>query len=466
MEICQHVPALLAPVLSMQPYELFGPIEEKKPIRDVITHSIESAMAALKTLYQKYPAFEKYGSLTDIETSMYALVDYEILPEKEFQRQKEGYGAEMQVRRETKQEQKTQVHTQLRVEVVEDLEDLSSEEAASIPMPMENIFTTDFWQKERKMWHAKTEGSMPINDLLIRRKEGLENFDPKSRVFSDRLFVTGNVGATVISGNKIIPFQSGTFPLATSVLQIFPDNTMKMIVIDPNEAEYMGIILNYERELRDNPEAQNQLKQWFTRTTEIIFEECIRELKKSNEDFLSLLAEKGEVHTEQELLALNERGLLLPMLQEKFGFRIYGKITDRFQQENIPLFWKKGISTNLGIGEAYRMFFGPREFDLLLVDPQAGILKQGAKPVDEKALLENPDYCELTSQAKFYNGELNHYTPQEKECLKKWFLKQGVDTMYALLGNILRSRPNDINAYENSALKKILDHAQAEEATR
>ena len=88
-------------------------------------------------------------------------------------------------------------------------------------------------------------------------------------------------------------------------------------------------------------------------------------------------------------------------------------VDNLIKQKGVEVYWKEGITFD----QKGTIFGSKRDFNIVLVDPMLGIIKQGKNVVNEAELLKNPKYIELTTQAKFYNGVLNHYTIEEQNTL-------------------------------------------------
>jgi hypothetical protein len=103
------------------------------------------------------------------------------------------------------------------------------------------------------------------------------------------------------------------------------------------------------------------------------------------------------------------------------------------------------------------------DYDLVLLNPDLGIVKRAANGITEAELQQDPHYIELIVQGKFYNGNLDNYSPAEREYLKEWIAKVGVEEMETLLlKNILRVREADAIRYPHSVLKGIFDAVKSD----
>jgi len=79
-----------------------------------------------------------------------------------------------------------------------------------------------------------------------------------------------------------------------------------------------------------------------------------------------------------------------------------------------------------------------REVHLALYHLGLGHLyAQGSERLDEKALLQDPQFKLLTVQAKFFNGEF-FYNETEIETLRSWFVEAGVQKTWALFTEKIR----------------------------
>lgn len=92
--------------------------------------------------------------------------------------------------------------------------------------------------------------------------------------------------------------------------------------------------------------------------------------------------------------------------------------------------------------------------DVFLGHISLGLI-QGTKPELVKEIEGDYEFMRLTTQAKFFKGELN-YTKKEQEYLRGWIQRRGIDRMEEFFyKEVLRHKPDQREAYPRSILGKL-----------
>ena len=282
------------------------------------------------------------------------------------------------------------------------------------------------------------------------------------------------------------PFDSGSKPVAACALRIDRKESgnpeLSLYFLHPNEAEFFSNALDLESQFDPN-KVKEECDMLLTRYAEIYLQRVEDAVNQGRplDEFISNQPNYEGPKTKQaiikaflEIIHLNAQGdrlaKVLNSLLPSLGSReaMCQKETDsRIKNENIPVkksydgfrckdfLWKQGLGYNDALA-----LFGKKDFNIVLVDPQAGTLNAGKFSAELESVKSSQAYIELMAQAKFYNGILNNYTSAEQDYLKKWIGKKGVEQMLQLLlNNILRARPQDQELFKTSLMHKIFTNA-------
>lgn len=223
-------------------FKLFGGVETKVPIKNIVEPLLEQTIARVSELYKKHAQFEETYPLETLKSDLKELIDYQLLPEEEYQKADINYGLQMQVKKEVKVEQKSQIETKTNLEIVDDRVDVDKIAQAPKKRFCYNLFNLysmndDLYERE------------DLNTYLVRHTEQLVDCKNPG-LFSSNLLLSGNfTGKSYLNANQenmIVPFQSGSKPGGVSALQVHEDGTVKLTFLHPCESQLLSYILKME----------------------------------------------------------------------------------------------------------------------------------------------------------------------------------------------------------------------------
>lgn len=226
-------------------FKLFGGIESKIPIKDIIEPLLKKTIESVNDLYYRHAQFEETIPLETLKSDLQNLIDYNLLPEEEYQ--KADYNLQTQVRNEIKLEQQSKTETKTNLETIDDQVDLDKDVENPVVWPSDklvNLYSSDF----------DFFGREKVDDYLYRHRKQL-NDKRSPHLFTSDFFLSKNfMGFSNYAyrkdlESKFVPFQSGNKFGGVSALQVARDGSLQLTFLHPNESEYLSTILKMERKI-------------------------------------------------------------------------------------------------------------------------------------------------------------------------------------------------------------------------
>lgn len=259
-------------------YTLFGGIETKVPIKQIVELYFTENLTRIGKLYEKHAQFEQTLPFETLKSDIKDLIDYDLLPEEDYESADLHYGLQMKVRSQIQVEQQSKKETKVNLETIDDAANL--QQFVGTPKTWECRQLVDLYSPD---FHFC--GRESVNDYLDRHKKQLTGVPPalfsNGFFFSDNftLLSSGQFHYGAISESRNIPFQTGSKPGGVSALQVGEDGTCSLTFLHPSESEVLSLILNMEKHVD-----YEKLSKFTTeRFAQLIVEECRAYLKEELE---------------------------------------------------------------------------------------------------------------------------------------------------------------------------------------
>ncbi len=227
-------------------FTLFGGIETKVPINQIVEPIFTQVITQVSKLYGKHAQFEQTLPFETLKSDLKDLIDYNLLPEEDYQNADLHYGLQMKVRKEVRLEQKTKKEAKINVAAIDDTVDLGKN--AGCPEIWRCETLVDLYSPQFQFYRRES-----VNSYLHRHLSQLQ-LDSKSPpvLFSKDLSLSNNFMNLVSNRmtskmeDKYVPFQTGSKPGGVSALQIREDGTCSLIFLHPSESEFLSLVFKME----------------------------------------------------------------------------------------------------------------------------------------------------------------------------------------------------------------------------